>query len=234
MELGVVPVVNENDAIADDEIRFGDNDRLSALVAARGEFELHVTRPGGVRPIIVRRVRFEVPLTGTAPELGGPMAPLPVDANAAGLVVQEPVVLVSAEHVYFAGVRLANRGSAPVVVPLFGLLHAAADFGEGDMFPLIGRGTSFGCPHCGPGLGPSVCDYLEGVLLSPADGDIGAIFGLGFPPFRGGPFRYVDTLGAAEVLKRIEAYHGRFGGRWKPAPVLVEMARENRRFYDVR
>ena len=33
LELGVVPVVNENDAIADDEIRFGDNDRLSALVA---------------------------------------------------------------------------------------------------------------------------------------------------------------------------------------------------------
>jgi glutamate 5-kinase len=31
--LGVVPVVNENDAIADDEIRFGDNDRLAALVA---------------------------------------------------------------------------------------------------------------------------------------------------------------------------------------------------------
>ncbi|WP_426572179.1 glutamate 5-kinase [Aquihabitans sp. McL0605] len=33
LELGVVPVINENDAIADDEIRFGDNDRLSALVA---------------------------------------------------------------------------------------------------------------------------------------------------------------------------------------------------------
>ena len=33
LELGVVPVVNENDAIADDEIRFGDNDRLAALVA---------------------------------------------------------------------------------------------------------------------------------------------------------------------------------------------------------
>jgi len=32
LELGVVPIVNENDAIADDEIRFGDNDRLSALV----------------------------------------------------------------------------------------------------------------------------------------------------------------------------------------------------------
>lgn len=33
VELGVVPIVNENDAIADDEIRFGDNDRLAALVA---------------------------------------------------------------------------------------------------------------------------------------------------------------------------------------------------------
>ncbi len=76
--------------------------------------------------------------------------------------------------------------------------------------------------------------FGEGVLRSARDGDIGAIFGLGFPPFRGGPFRYVDALGAAEVLKRIEAYHGRFGGRWKPAPVLVEMARENRRFYDER
>ncbi|MCZ7631814.1 MAG: hypothetical protein M5U19_23385 [Microthrixaceae bacterium] len=33
IELGVVPVINENDAIADDEIRFGDNDRIAALVA---------------------------------------------------------------------------------------------------------------------------------------------------------------------------------------------------------
>ena len=33
LDLGVVPVINENDAIADDEIRFGDNDRLAALVA---------------------------------------------------------------------------------------------------------------------------------------------------------------------------------------------------------
>ena len=82
-------------------------------VAARGEFELHVTRPGGVRPIIVRRVRFEVPLTGAAPELGGPMAPLPVDANAAGLVVQEPVVLVSAEHVYFAACASRTGAARP-------------------------------------------------------------------------------------------------------------------------
>jgi glutamate 5-kinase len=42
LELGVVPVVNENDAIADDEIRFGDNDRLAALVAHLVKAELLV------------------------------------------------------------------------------------------------------------------------------------------------------------------------------------------------
>ncbi|WP_437953321.1 fatty acid oxidation complex subunit alpha FadJ [Sorangium sp. So ce296] len=72
----------------------------------------------------------------------------------------------------------------------------------------------------------------EGVLRSPRDGDIGAIFGLGFPPFRGGPFRYVDALGPAEVLRRIEIYERRFGKRWTPAPALVEAARTGKRFYD--
>ena len=73
--------------------------------------------------------------------------------------------------------------------------------------------------------------FGEGILRSPRDGDVGAIFGLGFPPFRGGPFRYVDTLGAAEVLRRVRGYEMRFGRRWTPAPVLVDMARTGSRFY---
>jgi 3-hydroxyacyl-CoA dehydrogenase/enoyl-CoA hydratase/3-hydroxybutyryl-CoA epimerase len=74
--------------------------------------------------------------------------------------------------------------------------------------------------------------FGEGILRSPRDGDIGAIFGLGFPPFRGGPLRYVDTIGAAEVLRRVRGYEMRFGRRFTPAPVLVEMARRGERFYD--
>jgi 3-hydroxyacyl-CoA dehydrogenase/enoyl-CoA hydratase/3-hydroxybutyryl-CoA epimerase len=73
--------------------------------------------------------------------------------------------------------------------------------------------------------------YGEGLLRSPRDGDIGAIFGLGFPPFRGGPFRYTDGIGAAEVLRRIRGYEDRFGKRWTPAPVLIEMAKKGERFY---
>jgi 3-hydroxyacyl-CoA dehydrogenase/enoyl-CoA hydratase/3-hydroxybutyryl-CoA epimerase len=73
--------------------------------------------------------------------------------------------------------------------------------------------------------------FGEGILRSPRDGDIGAIFGLGFPPFRGGPFRYVDAIGPKEILRRIEGYEQRFGKRWTPAPVLVEMAKTDKRFY---
>jgi 3-hydroxyacyl-CoA dehydrogenase/enoyl-CoA hydratase/3-hydroxybutyryl-CoA epimerase len=71
----------------------------------------------------------------------------------------------------------------------------------------------------------------EGILRSARDGDIGAIFGLGFPPFRGGPFRYVDSIGAVETLRRIDGYAQRFGKRWAPAPALVELARSGKRFY---
>jgi len=71
----------------------------------------------------------------------------------------------------------------------------------------------------------------ENLLRSPRDGDIGAIFGLGFPPFRGGPFRFVDLSGPERVLKTIEAYQQRLGKRWTPAPALIEMAKSGKRFY---
>lgn len=71
----------------------------------------------------------------------------------------------------------------------------------------------------------------EGIISEPLHGDIGAIFGLGFPPFRGGPFRYLDTVGlekAVATLNRLSQTHGQ---RFKPAQILVDMAKEGRTFY---
>ena len=72
----------------------------------------------------------------------------------------------------------------------------------------------------------------EGVLRSARDGDVGAVFGIGFPPFRGGPFWYVDQVGAATVLERLRALEARFGKRYAPAARLEEMARDGRRFFE--
>ena len=71
----------------------------------------------------------------------------------------------------------------------------------------------------------------EGIIRSPRDGDVGAVFGIGFPPFRGGPFRYMDTLGLKVVVQRLEELNSRFPGRFEPADLLVEMARGGHSFY---
>jgi 3-hydroxyacyl-CoA dehydrogenase/enoyl-CoA hydratase/3-hydroxybutyryl-CoA epimerase len=71
----------------------------------------------------------------------------------------------------------------------------------------------------------------DGIVRSARDGDVGAIFGVGFPPFRGGPFRYADVLGATELLRRMRSLEQRLGPRFEPAPLLVDMARSGRRFY---
>src|SRR5437764_10754627 len=71
----------------------------------------------------------------------------------------------------------------------------------------------------------------EGILRTARDGDIGAVFGLGWPPFRGGPFRYADSLGAAQVLERLRRYQDRFGARFVPAPRLVELSSSGGRFH---
>lgn len=70
----------------------------------------------------------------------------------------------------------------------------------------------------------------EGILSSPRDGDIGAIFGLGFPPFLGGPFFFVDEVGPLPIVERLKRLEGSYGERFAPAPLLLEHARTGQRF----
>ncbi len=71
----------------------------------------------------------------------------------------------------------------------------------------------------------------EHIIRVPRDGDIGAVFGIGFPPFRGGPFRYVDAVGAAQIVGQLEALNTKHPGRFAPCALLSQMAREGQRFY---
>ncbi len=71
----------------------------------------------------------------------------------------------------------------------------------------------------------------EGVIACPRDGDIGAIFGIGFPPFLGGPFRYMDQLGINSLINLLKGYQSRFGDRFAPCELLLKMAEEGKTFY---
>jgi 3-hydroxyacyl-CoA dehydrogenase/enoyl-CoA hydratase/3-hydroxybutyryl-CoA epimerase len=64
----------------------------------------------------------------------------------------------------------------------------------------------------------------EGIVRSARDGDVGAIYGLGFPPFRGGPFRHLDQSGIAAVVERMDALADAHGDRFRPAGTLRDHA----------
>lgn len=70
----------------------------------------------------------------------------------------------------------------------------------------------------------------EGILGSALDGDIGAVMGLGFPPFRGGPFFWIDQVGADRVVADLEALSAKHGERFNPARILVEKAENGEKF----
>ena len=71
----------------------------------------------------------------------------------------------------------------------------------------------------------------EGILDSARDGDIGAVFGLGFPPFLGGPFRYLDGLGIDKSLQIMDDLTKKWGNRFTPSPLLAQMKQEGKTFY---
>ena len=71
----------------------------------------------------------------------------------------------------------------------------------------------------------------EGIIQSARDGDIAAIFGIGFPPFLGGPFRYMDRLGASQVVNRLLVLKDKYGPQFEPCDRLKTMANTQQSFY---
>jgi 3-hydroxyacyl-CoA dehydrogenase/enoyl-CoA hydratase/3-hydroxybutyryl-CoA epimerase len=71
----------------------------------------------------------------------------------------------------------------------------------------------------------------EEILRNARDGDIGAVFGLGFPPFLGGPFLHMDRLGASAVVDTMNRLVSEHGPRFQPAQLLRDKASNNQRFF---
>ena len=69
------------------------------------------------------------------------------------------------------------------------------------------------------------------VLTDPADGDVGAMLGLGFPPYTGGPLSLIDTIGTAKFVEECDRMAAKYGPRFTPPKLLRDMAAKGERFY---
>jgi len=70
----------------------------------------------------------------------------------------------------------------------------------------------------------------EGIALRPLDVDVTFLYGYGFPRFRGGPMKYADTVGLANILADIQAFAKEDPLFWKPSPLLVELVTAGKNF----
>ncbi len=71
----------------------------------------------------------------------------------------------------------------------------------------------------------------DGIVTDVRDVDLGLIYGIGFPPFRGGLFCWADTIGAAALVEKLKPYAG-LGQRYEPTAMLLEHAKADKKFYD--
>jgi 3-hydroxyacyl-CoA dehydrogenase/enoyl-CoA hydratase/3-hydroxybutyryl-CoA epimerase/enoyl-CoA isomerase len=68
------------------------------------------------------------------------------------------------------------------------------------------------------------------IVETPAEADMGLVFGIGFPPFRGGALRYIDSIGIAEFCKLADKYAD-LGPLYQPTAGMREMAKQNQKFF---
>ena len=70
----------------------------------------------------------------------------------------------------------------------------------------------------------------DGIVETAAEADMGLIYGIGFPPFRGGALRYIDTMGVAEFVALADSY-AELGALYQPTDKLREMAKIGQSFF---
>jgi enoyl-CoA hydratase/long-chain 3-hydroxyacyl-CoA dehydrogenase len=63
-------------------------------------------------------------------------------------------------------------------------------------------------------------------------GDIGLVFGTGFAPFRGGPFRYIDQVGADKYVGMMTDYAAKYGPQFEPCDLLKDYAASGKKFHN--
>lgn len=69
------------------------------------------------------------------------------------------------------------------------------------------------------------------IIENPMVGDIGLVFGTGFAPFRGGPFRYLDQIGVGNFVDQMNRLADEYGPQFEPCQLLKDHAKTNKRFH---
>ncbi|KAM6462942.1 trifunctional enzyme subunit alpha, mitochondrial [Liasis olivaceus] len=77
----------------------------------------------------------------------------------------------------------------------------------------------------------AILTLQEGILSNPVEGDIGAVFGLGFPPCLGGPFQYADHYGAQRLVDCMKKYEDIYGSQFTPCQLLLDHAKDFKKFH---
>jgi 3-hydroxyacyl-CoA dehydrogenase/enoyl-CoA hydratase/3-hydroxybutyryl-CoA epimerase len=72
----------------------------------------------------------------------------------------------------------------------------------------------------------------DGIISSPRDGDIGAVIGIGFPSFLGGPFKFIDNLGIENTIKKLEFLSSKHDQLFIPSNLLQDYMGQGKKFYD--
>ncbi|EJG0938023.1 fatty acid oxidation complex subunit alpha FadB [Vibrio parahaemolyticus] len=81
-----------------------------------------------------------------------------------------------------------------------------------------------------PMINEVVLCLQEGIIATPQEADMALVYGLGFPPFRGGVFRYLDSVGIAEFVAMAKQ-HAELGAMYHVPQMLIDMAAKGESFY---